>query len=520
MKEKIKNIILMSLIVLFCISITPITMQNDTYYTIAIGEHILENGIDMQDPFSWHEELPYTYPHWGYDVMTYLVYSIGQAIAGEVGAYGAIYIVTCILSAILGVTIFKVNKKLAKNTILSFIITLLAIYALKSFIAARAQLVTFILFVLEIYFIEMFLKETKKRYILGLITIPILMANLHLAVWWFYFILYLPYIAEYIVAKILIIKDETILTRIHITSNKNIKYLIIIMIICIFTGLLTPLGSTPYTYLIKTMQGNTTQNINEHLPMTLMQHREVLITAMVITVIFVCSKAKLKLRDAFMLFGLIFLMFYSRRQESIFFLVCSIIVNKLLIDILERYNEDGIKKVEKILLRKLPIALISLFVVISSVYFIVEKDGDTFVSESTYPVEASEWILENLNLNEIRLFNEYNYGSYLLYRGIPVFIDSRADLYAPEFNTSTGKIEDGRDIFIDFIDASNLNIFYEDVFEKYEITHVILYRNSKMNLMICNTNDGKYNCIYEDEYFTIYEIKEETINVNLLEESE
>ena len=216
----------------------------------------------------------------------------------------------------------------------------------------------------------------------------------------------------------------------------------------------------------------------------------------------------------------VFFTLFSNQQESIFFLVCSIIVNKLLIDILERYNEDGIKKVEKILLRKLPIALISLFVVISSVYFIVEKDGDTFVSESTYPVEASEWILENLNLNEIRLFNEYNYGSYLLYRGIPVFIDSRADLYAPEFNTSTGKIEDGRDIFIDFIDASNLNIFYEDVFEKYEITHVILYRNSKMNLMICNTNDGKYNCIYEDEYFTIYEIKEETINVNLLEESE
>ena len=36
------------------------------------------------------------------------------------------------------------------------------------------------------------------------------------------------------------------------------------MIICVLTGLLTPLGDTPYTYLYKTMQGNTTQNINEH----------------------------------------------------------------------------------------------------------------------------------------------------------------------------------------------------------------------------------------------------------------
>ena len=94
MKQKIKNFILIILIVLFCMSISPITMQNDTYYTIAIGEHILENGIDMKDPFSWHENLPYTYPHWGYDVATYLVYSVGQSISGETGGYFAIYIIT------------------------------------------------------------------------------------------------------------------------------------------------------------------------------------------------------------------------------------------------------------------------------------------------------------------------------------------------------------------------------------------------------------------------------------------
>ena len=103
MKEKIKNIILILLIILFCMSISPITMQNDTYYSIAIGEHILENGIDMKDPFSWHENLPYTYPHWGYDVVTYLIYFAGQAIYGQTGAYFAIYLITAILAAILGV---------------------------------------------------------------------------------------------------------------------------------------------------------------------------------------------------------------------------------------------------------------------------------------------------------------------------------------------------------------------------------------------------------------------------------
>jgi len=515
MKEKIKNVILIILIIIFCISLSPITMQNDTYYTIAIGKHIMSNGIDMQDPFSWHENLPYTYPHWAYDVATYAVYSVGQVINGEIGGFAAIYIATCLLAAVLGVTVFKVNKKICKNSIISFIVTLLVIYSLRGYIAARAQLVTFILFALEIYFIESFLEQPKKRYVLGLIAIPILIANLHLAVWWFYFILYLPYIAEYILAKITQNKEGTILNKIQITENKNVKYLILIMIICLFTGLITPLGFTPYTYLIKTMIGETTHNINEHLPMTLINHTEVLIGILAFLIILICTKIKIKLRDAFMLGGLILLMFYSRRQQSLFFLVAGIILNKLLLETLQNYKEDGIKILEKILMSKIPIALISLLVVVFSVYFITEKDGSSYVSQSNYPVAASEWILENLNLNEIRLFNEYNYGSYLLYRGIPVFIDSRADLYAPEFNTQTGKSEDGKDIFMDFIDASNLNIFYEDIFEKYDITHVILYKKSKINLIICNTNDGRYDCLYEDKYFTLYEIKEKSINIEM-----
>lgn len=515
MKEKFKNITLILLIIIFCISISPITMQNDTYYTIAIGKHILENGIDMKDPFSWHEDLSYTYPHWGYDVATYLVYSLGETINGETGAYIAIYLCTAVLAAILGTVIFKVNKKISGNKMISFIITILAIYSIKAYIAARAQLVTFILFVLEIYFIEMLLREPRKRYAIGLIIIPILIANVHAAVWWFYFILYIPYIAEYILAKVLKKDNGTILNKIEITSNKNIKYLIIIMLICLLTGLLTPLGDVPYTYLIKTMLGNTTKNINEHLPMTVIEHIEPLIAVIVLVVVLVCTSTKIKLRDAFMISGLILLMWYSRRQESLFFLIGSIIFNKLIFKTIENHKEGKIKKIEIILLNKLGIATVSLIVIAFSVHFIMKKDGNTFVSQSTYPVKASEWIIENLDIEKIKLFNEYNYGSYLLYKGIPVFIDSRADLYAPEFNTTTRKVEDGRDIFMDFIDISQIKVFCGEIFEKYDITHVLLYQNSKMNLVIQNTNDGTYNCIYEDNNFVIYEIKNQTMQVIL-----
>ena len=144
MKTKF-NLIAIVCIIIFCFAITPITLQNDTFYTIKIGEHILNNGINMeQDPFSMHE-IPYTYPHWLYDVGIYLIYSVG----GMAG----IYISTVILSCILGIVVYITNKRITKNELVSFLLTLGVMYILTGFIAARAQLVTFILFALSIYFI-------------------------------------------------------------------------------------------------------------------------------------------------------------------------------------------------------------------------------------------------------------------------------------------------------------------------------------------------------------------------------
>ena len=545
-KSKISNsvkftILAIILIIIFCISITPVTMQNDTYYTIKVGEHIDKYGIDNQDQFSWHQDLSYTYPHWGYDLITYYIYS-------TFGMTG-IYVTTCILACILGLAIYLINTKLCKNQVISFLITIGAMYLIRSYITARAQLVTFILFILTIYFIEKFIETRTKRYAIGLIIIPIIIANVHVAVFPFYFVLYLPYIAEYIIAilgeivfykkyKIKLLKrkikksekkgnnqekieilqaqlkqteeksDKIKIRRskelrnpykIKLEKRNNVKWLIIIMIICIFTGFLTPLGTTPYTYLIKTMEGNTTQNINEHLPMTITNEKEVMCALAIFLIILLFTKTKIRLTDLFMLCGLTYLMLSARRQVAIFGIICSVILNRIIMNFSETYKFNIQEKALKIITGKIGIILITIIMLIFSWYMIKDKLDDTFIDETAYPVKACDFILENIDLGEARFYNEYNYGSYMLFRGIPVFIDSRADLYAPEFN---GKNED---IFSDFINTSGIGTFYEDTFEKYNITHIITYENSKMNMIITKTNDPKCKLLYKDDYFAVYE---------------
>ena len=553
---KIKNIkmqiLAIAAILLFSAAICPVTFQNDTYYTIKIGEHIVNTGtVDMQDPFSWHEDLPYTYPHWAYDVMIYLIYSIG----GFLG----IFISTIIFSCILGVLIYLTNCKISGNKLISFVITIGAMYLLKPYITARAQLVTFILLELTVLFIEKFLENKKKRYAIGIILISIAIANLHCAVWPFFFVLFLPYVVEYVIFKIidaelifklrkkyyeykmkilekLAKKDSKYSNKVNNTiekieelknvqakiianrdksrkepykirfyKNEAAKWLIVIMIICAFTGLLTPLGDTPYTYLYKTMIGDTTQSISEHLPLTLIENKEMLIVLAVLVAMLVFTDVKIRLKDLFMLSGLILLMFMTRRQESMFIIFGSAIVAKIIASLITKYDINGLKEAENIAISTLGIIAIMLIAILISVIEIRPKLNDEFVSSSTYPVDAAQFIKNNLDLSSIRLFNEYNYGSYLIFEGIPVFIDSRADLYAPEFNGVKGEDGEyeGRDIFSDYISTSNIAKYYENTFEKYDITHVILSKNSKLNMLI--SRDSNYEQLYSDSHFVIYE---------------
>ena len=504
------GIIAIILIAIFCIAMTPVTLQNDTFYTIKIGEQITKTGIDMQDHFSWHEGLAYTYPHWLYDLITYYIYD-GYGMTG-------IYVTTCILTAILGISLYIVNTKIAKNQLVSFILTAIVIYIIRGYIAARAQLVTFILFVWIIYCIEMFLENRKIRYAVGLVLISTLIANLHAAVWPFIFVLFLPYIAEYILALIaeitiyrkikikilnfsikLLTKSEKYVDKKLFTKNPNVKWLLLVMVICAFTGLLTPLGDTPYTYLYKTMEGNTTQNINEHLPMTIIDETEALSAIAVILAILTFTKTKIKLSDLFMIGGLCILMLASRRQITMFCLIGVLIVNKMICGLFEIYTKNGLERLTKMIASKVGYIVMILVMLGLSYHFYEPKQNDEYIDETAYPVQACDYIIENVDLGNARFYNEYNYGSYMIYRGIPVFIDSRADLYAPEFS---GKKDD---IFMDFINTSSITEFYEVIFDKYDITHVITYENSKMNMIIKETKDPNYKKLYEDDYFTVYQ---------------
>ncbi len=538
------HVVIAILLIIHCISMAPKGLQNDTFYTIKVGEYIAQNGVGnlTTDPFSWHE-LPYTFPHWLYDLSIFGIYSLG----GMTG----IYISTIILTCILGLSIYFTSNKISKNAPVSALITFIAMYLLQPYLAARAQLVTFSLMVLTIYLIEKFLENAKKRYAVGLVALSLLIVNLHMAVWPFFFVLFIPYFFEYVVSLNiftfdLILKAKILWQRyrakdgyekriaelkekieqnkqkraeiqknpykIKVTRNDNIKKLFWVVVICACMGIFTPTGlTTPYTYLYKTMSGNTMQVINEHLPLDLASNQDFVAFFVMFIVVLTFIDIKIDLKHLCYYLGILYLALNARRQVSMFLVICTPILAKLIGEIFEKYAPKLQEDLIKIITNFYGKVIFATIVIIISIQEFKPKLNEQYYTNQDYPIYAAEWIKENLDYKNIKLFNEYNYGSYLIYEGIPVMIDSRCDLYTPQYNTKTGNPADGQDIFMDVQNVATGDAKYNEVFDQYGITHVITYSDSSLNKKL--KSDSDYKKIYpttleqkmQDDRFVIYE---------------
>ena len=537
------DVLVIACIIVMAIAITPKAFQNDTFYNIKCGEYILKNGISnlTEDPFSWHN-LPYTWPHWLYDLGTYVIYHIAGS-HWQVGFYG----VTIALTAILGLAIYKTSLQLTKdNKVVSGLATLFAIYLMKPYIAMRAQLVTFILFVIEIYLIEKLLETNKKRYGFGLLLIALLIVELHCAVFPMFFVFAAPYVAEFLfitiqdldldervfrgvirVLKFLVHsekKKEKLDTLIE-KSKKNVearkikrekrrknpykviisktnahKTLIIFLILAVFLGFLNPAGTGAFTYTFKIYQGNTTKSINEHLPLTLADNTGYSIMLAVTLLILILVDIKIRLSDLLMFSGTLFLSLKARRQVSLVLIMGMPLLAKFISSFFEKYDNSLCK-----MIKEMATTIVGLVLVVGCVTLIgkdlySEKKDEEYVEASSYPIKAVDFLYDymeenNISKEDLHLYNEYNYGSYLLLKGIPVFIDSRCDLYTPEFNGS-------KDIFKDALAVPGLNSNYNEIFEKYDVRTIILYSNDDVNIKI--GQDVRYKELYDDGSFTIY----------------
>lgn len=489
MKKKSNNkIIFILAFFLLIITISSITkvMQNDTFFTIATGNEIIKNGYDNKDHLTWHDNLNFYKLRWAFDVVIATIFNNW--------GFTGIYVFVLIIGSITILSLYYILIKQENSVVLSFMgAALSAILMMSSWsFTARGQIISYLLLLWEIFCLEKLVETNQKRYYIFLFIISVLIVNFHASVWMMTIILLLPYMAEAILAKF-VKKEERIKIK-----NINIKSLILAIAVLFIGSFLSPIGAYTYTYMFKTIGGLSSEFIAELQLSEITQTVGLAIMITIYAVLTLSTKIKIRLRDLLLFLGLLVMAILARRNLAFLYLIGIIPIINLIQEFFDTYDKDNLlNKFETFLSKKKTIIILGVIIFITISPNIVVRIKENYIDKSQYPVDAVKYIKENLDYKNMRIYNHFNFGSYLELSGIKTFLDSRSEIYCKEFNDVQ--------ILQDWLDVTRCVVHYSDIFNKYNIDYAIVYNEETINTYL--NKDDSCDKIYEDEYFSIYNVK-------------
>ena len=107
-----------------------------------------------------------------------------------------------------------------------------------------------------------------------------------------------------------------------------------------------------------------------------------------------------------------------------------------------------------------------LMLLVGAVWLQTRLAGNAAALEKTFPVAAVDF-MEEAGLADGRLYNTYEWGGYLIWRRIPVFIDGRTELYGNEF-------------FLYYLQTIRVAENWQQPLDEQEVDLVLLRRSSAL----------------------------------------
>ncbi|MEQ8154551.1 MAG: hypothetical protein ABRQ25_06670 [Clostridiaceae bacterium] len=196
-----------------------------------------------------------------------------------------------------------------------------------------------------------------------------------------------------------------------------------------------------------------------------------------------------RLRFRLLALGTAYLALSSVRSYPLF-IICGIIPLSYLLKEykIKDYNMKADKRT--LLIRKV---LVGMIVAVS--LFTIYKSNMNQGKEFEELVKSSDY-LERFNKSEVKLYTSYNDGGYLEFRGFKVYIDPRAEVF---LETNNKKYN----IMKEYTDMKSGRIYYKEVLNKYNFTHLLISKNDILNTYL--PYDDSYKVIYSSDEYKIYE---------------
>jgi hypothetical protein len=381
----------------------------DTYWHVVVGQQIWETGsFPQKDQFSWtFEGQPWIAKEW----LSQLALFVGY----HFGSWRGVVLITAVALALAYTLLFAVLARQMRITVAAGVVMVAVFLGLGHFLA-RPHAFSYPLLVLWVAGLVRAVEEQKSPNWL-LLPVMILWANVHPS-----FTLGLA-IAAVLAAEAVFTSERR--TRIGVAVRWAI-----FLAAAFVAGCLTPYGYEPLLITFKLYNGQALEYISEWTPLNAKHHATTELLLMLLLFLVLYFGVKIKFWRLILVIGLVHLMFLHVRMVSIFAFVTPILIASSLVGQFhflrletQMVDDPGLFRAAQCLSGRLAHRVVGCLILVAAGIF--ASGGPISPPKNNTPAGAVDY-LRQANLTR-HIYNEFNFGGYLIFRGIKTFIDGRID---------------------------------------------------------------------------------------------
>lgn len=462
-----------------CILSLVRSLDNDIWFLLNHGRYVLESGIPHIEPFTIHQGFHFVMQQWLSASIFWLAYSS----LGDIGV--KLLVMLCYM--LLVFVIFKLCMLISNNYFfISFSITLFVSIIFTFFMVSRPYIFSTLIFALEFYLLESYRKTGNEKPLLFLPLLSVFLINFQAATWPMLFIFLVPYVIETFKFKIGPFEGH----------GAEKKWLYPAILVSGAAGFLNPYGFEAMVYLFKSYGYESVNavvgemnpvNINEALG-------KIAILCIVIVPVIYCSykKGVKRLRYILLAMGTAYMTMSSYRNLFLFALCAYFPFADFLKDFeMPVKQNDNPKKTYMI--RYTLIVLIIMLIPLG--IYGGNEAAKPRNQEYTLLNETIDYIYDTTDANDVVLYTGYDAGGMAEFRGIRAYLDPRAEVFVKKNNKKA-------DIFEEYVDLQRGAVFYKDVLDKYNFSHILLTSGDILYNYL--PHDSGYRLEYSNEKYSLY----------------
>lgn len=477
------SLIAIAVIIAFSSVYAAQAYDNDMWFILASGREIVENGIPMTNVFTWLPNLSTVIQQWLPDVVTYLTYS-------KFGIVG-ICVMVAIQIAALVASLLVLSRKASGGKMrleTSLILIAASIPALGSYISVRPQILTMIGITWTLVFLEAYRHTDDWKWLIGLPITMIAHINCHMAMAPFdLFIIFLYLIPD--VTKIVkgIFPSFTYSFR---DSSYSRKPLFIAFIVTCLATLINPYGLNGAMYLLSSYgaadYGGYIKEMGTITPWDSDYGMGMVLMTFIGAIAIGRNRRDINFSGSVLLIVCTILSYQHVRNVWLGALLSFPIAFQAFASVgcgTGDKSKDHDPIFADSIMWRLICGAFAIAAVCSCVTMSASNAEMNIGSDGTStPKDAMDWLDENGVSKDAKIFNHFNSGGYIEWRGYKTFIDARPELFEPSI---TGVDEH---YYREYVDTSTGDGSYSDMLDKYSF-----------DFLVVNDDTSLYNDLLSDK---------------------